>query len=88
MSIQNTWQKYVLETKSDTKFLSSAAAATTATTTTTITSTTTTTLLSCVIRLFYSMLFIVRLTQQCDIKLSNKQLHVSSPWGHPQAYEI
>jgi len=36
-------------------------------------------------------LFIVRLTQQKDVKLSYVQLiklHVSTPWGHLQAYKI
>ena len=40
---------------------------------------------------FVSMLFIVRLTQQYDVKLGYVQLmklHVSSPWGHLQAYKI
>jgi len=37
-----------------------------------------------------TMLFIVRLTQQYDVKLSYVQLtmlHVSTPWGHLQAYK-
>jgi len=37
------------------------------------------------------MLFIVRLTQQYDVKLSCielMKLHVSTPWGHLQAYKI
>jgi len=37
------------------------------------------------------LLFIVWLTQQCDVKLSYVQLmklHVSAPWGHLQAYKI
>ena len=37
------------------------------------------------------MLFIVRLTQQYDVRLSYVQLtklHVSTPWGHIQAYKI
>ena len=37
------------------------------------------------------MLFIVCLTQQYDVKLSYAQLiklHVSTPWGHLQAYKI
>ena len=37
------------------------------------------------------VLFIVRLTQQYDVKLSYVQLiklHVSTPWGHLQAYKI
>ena len=38
-----------------------------------------------------TMLFIVCLTQQYDVKLSYAQLiklHVSTPWGHLQAYKI
>jgi len=38
-----------------------------------------------------TMLFIVRLTQQYDVKLSYVQLiklHVSTSWGHLQAYKI
>jgi len=38
-----------------------------------------------------TMLFIVRLTQQYDVKLGYIQLmklHVSTPWGHLQAYKI
>ena len=37
------------------------------------------------------MLFIVCLTQQYDVKLGYIQLmklHVSTPWGHLQAYKI
>ena len=39
------------------------------------------------------MLFIVRLTQQYDVKLGYihvqlMKLHVSTPWGHLQAYKI
>jgi len=33
-----------------------------------------------------TMLFIVRLTQRSDVKLS--YIHVSTPWGHPHAYKI
>ena len=39
----------------------------------------------------FPMLFIVRLTQQYDVKLSYVQLiklHVSTSWGHLQAYKI
>ena len=38
-----------------------------------------------------TMLFIVRLTEQYDVKLCYIQLmklHVSTPWGHLQAYKI
>jgi len=38
-----------------------------------------------------TLLFIVRLTQQYDVKLSYVQLiklHVSTPWGHLQAYKM
>jgi len=39
----------------------------------------------------FPMLFIVRRTQQYDVKLSCIQLtklHVSARWGHLQAYKI
>ena len=38
-----------------------------------------------------TILCIVRLTQQYDVKLGHIQLvklHVSTPWGHLQAYKI
>jgi len=42
-------------------------------------------------RILLSMIFIVRLTQQYDVRLSYVQLielHVSTLWDHLQAYKI